>query len=134
VPIISITKRIVLVFCLFSASLTSSGQNPPPGPGGPETGGPQKTRTLTGCLSKGDSEHEYKLTTANGGTWELHDKTDMLSPHSGQIVTVTGRVWNDELHGAKGETKDEMREHRNATEHGHLNVTKVSKVSDSCKK
>jgi hypothetical protein len=30
-----------------------------------------KTRTLTGCLQKGDDANEYKLTTAKGSTWEL---------------------------------------------------------------
>jgi hypothetical protein len=96
-----------------------------------------EVRTLTGCLSKGDSAHEYKLTTENGGTWELHSKTVKLSPHAGHTVTVTGKVRAADLHGAKEKAKDEMKEHgmdKDATEHGHLNVTKVSMVSDSCKK
>jgi hypothetical protein len=45
--------------------------------------------TLTGCLSKAEGAHEYKLTTENGGTWELHSKTVKLSPHAGHTVTVT---------------------------------------------
>ena len=96
-----------------------------------------EVRTLTGCLSRGDSAHEYKLTTENGGTWELHSNTVKLSPHSGHTVTVTGKVRNADMHGAKEDVKDEMKEHgidKDATEHGHLNVTKVSMVSDSCKK
>ena len=96
-----------------------------------------EVRTLTGCLSKGDSAHEYRLTTAEGATWELHSKTVRLSAHSGHTVTVTGRVRNAEMHGAKEKTKDEMKEHgmdKDASEHGHLNVTNVSMVSDSCKK
>ena len=96
-----------------------------------------EVRTLTGCLSKSDSAHEYKLTTGDGATWELHSKTVKLSPHSGHTVTVTGRVRNAEMHGAKEKTKDEMKEHgmdKDAAEHGHLNVTNVSMVSDSCKK
>jgi ABC-type sugar transport system substrate-binding protein len=94
-------------------------------------------RTLTGCLSKGDSAHEYKLTTENGGTWELHSKTVKLSRHAGHTVTVTGIVRNADMHGAKEKAKDEMKEHgmdKDATEHGHLNVTNLSMVSDSCKK
>jgi len=34
-----------------------------------------EVRTLTGCLSKAEGAHEYKLTTENGSTWELHSKT-----------------------------------------------------------
>jgi hypothetical protein len=94
-------------------------------------------RTLTGCLSRAEGAHEYKLTTGNGSTWELHSNTVKLSPHVGHSVTVTGKVRNADLHGAKEDVKDEMKEHgidKDATEHGHLNVTKVSMISDSCKK
>jgi hypothetical protein len=94
-------------------------------------------RTLTGCLSKAEGDQEYKLTTRNGSTWELHSDTVKLSPHAGHTVTVTGKVRNADMHGAKEDVKDEMKEHgvdKDATEHGHLNVTKVSMVSDSCKK
>ena len=96
-----------------------------------------EVRTLTGCLSKAVGAHEYKLTTANGSTWELHSKTVRLSPHRGHTVTVTGRVRNADMHEAKEKVKDEMKEHgvdKDATEHGHLTVTNVSMVSDSCRK
>jgi hypothetical protein len=93
-----------------------------------------EVRTLTGCLSKAEGAHEYKLTTENGATWELHSKTVKLSPHAGHTVTVTGRVRNADMHGAKEKVKDEMKEHgmdKDATEHGHLRVTSVNMVSDS---
>jgi hypothetical protein len=96
-----------------------------------------EVRTLTGCLSRGDGAHEYKLTTENGATWELRSETVKLSRHAGHTVTVTGRVRAADLHGAKEKVKDEMKEHgvdKDSTEHGHLKVTKVSMVSDSCKK
>ncbi len=96
-----------------------------------------EVRTLTGCLSKAEGAHEYKLTTENGSTWELHSKTLKLSPHTGHTVTVTGKVRTADLHEAKEKVKDEMKEHgmnKDATEHGHLNVTNLSMVSDSCKK
>ena len=94
-------------------------------------------RTLTGCLSKAEGAHEYKLTTEDGATWELHSKSVRLSPHTGHTVTVTGKVRNANMHGAKEKAKDEMKEHgmdKDAKEHGHLNVTGVTMVSDSCKK
>jgi Protein of unknown function (DUF5818) len=96
-----------------------------------------EVRTLTGCLTKAEGAHEYKLTTENGGTWELHSKTVRLSPHSGHTVTVTGKVRNADMHEAKEKAKDEMKEHgmdKDAVEHGHLNVTNVSMVSESCKR
>jgi hypothetical protein len=96
-----------------------------------------EVRTLTGCLSKGDGAHEYKLTADNGSTWEIRSKTVKLSPHVGHTVTLTGKVRNAELHGAKEKVKEEAKEHgvdKDATEHGHLNVTSLSMVSESCKK
>ncbi len=96
-----------------------------------------EVRTLTGCLSKAEGAHEYKLTTENGSTWELHSKTLKLSPHTGHTVTVTGKVRAAAMHEAKEKVKDETKEHdmdKGATEHGHLNVTNISMVSDSCKK
>ena len=96
-----------------------------------------EVRTLTGCLSKAEGAHEYKLTTENGSTWELHSKTLKLSAHTGHTVTVTGKVRAAAMHEAKEKAKDEMKEHdinKGATEHGHLNVTNLSMVSDSCKK
>lgn len=95
-----------------------------------------EVRTLTGCLSAGDTAHEYLLKTSDGATWELHSTTVKLSPHSGHTVTVTGRVRNAAMHGAKEKTKDEMKEHgmnKDEKEHGHLSVKSVTMVSDSCK-
>jgi hypothetical protein len=88
-------------------------------------------RTLTGCLSSGDKSGEYDLMAEDGSTWELHSKTTKLSDHVGHTVTVTGKVWHADMHGAKEKVKDETSP--SANEHGHLNVTDVSMVSKSCK-
>lgn len=96
-----------------------------------------EVRTLTGCLSASEGAHEYLLKTDDGATWELHSTTVKLSPHTGHTVTVTGRVRNAAMHGAKEKTKDEMQEHgvdKDATEHGHLKVKSLTMVSDSCKR
>jgi hypothetical protein len=96
-----------------------------------------EVRTLTGCLTKAEGAHEYKLTTENGSTWELHSKSVRLSSHRGHTVTVTGKVRHADMHEAKEKVKDEMKEHgmdKDAVEHGHLNVTNVNMVSDSCRK
>jgi hypothetical protein len=89
-------------------------------------------RTLTGCLSSGEKAGEYNLLASDGSTWEIHSKSVKLAPHIGHTVTVTGKVWHADMHGAKEKTKEAV--DPNATEHGHLTATEVSMVSDSCKK
>jgi hypothetical protein len=97
----------------------------------------KKTRTLTGCLQKGDDANEYKLTTAKGATWEIKSDTVKLGDHVAHTVTITGVVSNATLHGAKEDAKAEAKEHgidKNSTEHGHMTVTSLKMVSDSCSK
>jgi hypothetical protein len=46
-------------------------------------------------------------------------------------------VSNAKEHAMKEDTKDEMKEHgmdKNATEHGHMTVTDLTMVSDTCQK
>jgi len=95
----------------------------------------KKTRTLTGCLQKGDSANEYKLTTAKGSTWEIKSDSLNLGEHVGHRVRLTGVVSNAMMHGAKEDAKAEAREHgmdKDSTEHGHMTVTYLKMVSDSC--
>ena len=97
----------------------------------------KKTRTLTGCLQKGDDAKEFALTTAKGGDWELKSDSVDLAPHVGHTVAVTGVVSNAAMHGMKEDAKEEAKEHgvdKKATEHGHMTVTAVKMISDSCKK
>jgi hypothetical protein len=97
----------------------------------------KKTRTLTGCLQKGDDANEYKLTTAKGGTWEIKSDTVKLGDHVAHTVTITGVVSNATLHGVKEDAKEEAKEHgmdKDSTEHGHMAVTHLKMVSDSCTK
>jgi hypothetical protein len=97
----------------------------------------KKTRTLTGCLQKGDDANEYNLTTTKGGKWEIKSDSLKLGEHVGHTVTITGVVANATAHGMKEDTKEEMKEHgmdKNATEHGHLTATDLKMVSDSCQK
>ena len=96
----------------------------------------KKARTLTGCLQKGDDANEYKLTTAKGGTWEIKSDSLKLGDHVGHTVTITGVVSNAKMHGMKEDAKAEAKEHgmdKDSTEHGHMTVTDLSMVSDSCK-
>ncbi len=97
----------------------------------------KKTRTLTGCVQKGDSANEYKLTTAKGSTWEIKSDSLNLGEHVGHKVTLTGVVSNAAMHGVKEDAKAEAKEHgidKDSTEHGHMTVTDLKMVSDSCSK
>jgi hypothetical protein len=97
----------------------------------------KKVRTLSGCLQTGDSANEYKLTTAQGGTWEITSDSVKLGNHVGHAVTITGVVSNATLHGLKEDVKGEAKEHgvgKASTEHGSVTVTNLTMVSNSCRK
>jgi hypothetical protein len=97
----------------------------------------KKTRTLSGCLQTGDDANEYKLTTAKGATWEIKSDTLKLGDHVGHTVTITGVVSNATMHGMKEDAKAEAKEHgmdKDSTEHGHMTVTNLKMVSDTCSK
>jgi hypothetical protein len=97
----------------------------------------KKTRTLTGCLQKGDDANEYNFTAKGGGTWEIKSDSVKLDDHVGHTVKITGVVSNATAHGMKEDAKAEMKEHdmdKHATESGHMTVTDLAMVSDSCKK
>ncbi|MBV9610664.1 MAG: hypothetical protein JO187_13965 [Acidobacteria bacterium] len=98
-----------------------------------------KMKTLTGCLQKGDGANEYKLLGSNGSTWELRSDKVEMAPHVGHTVRVTAEpsTVHAKAHEMKEDTKDEMKEHgmaKNSTEHGHLRVTNLEMVSESCTK
>src|SRR6202047_1224779 len=95
----------------------------------------KKTRTLTGCLQKGDDANEYKLTTPKGSSWEIKSHGVNLGEHVGHTVRGTGVVSHDKMHGMKEDTKSEAKEHgvdKDSTEHGHMTVTDLSMVSETC--
>ena len=97
----------------------------------------KKTRTLTGCLQKGEDANEYNFTAKGGGTWEVKSDTVRLGEHVGHTVKIVGVVANATEHGMKEDVKGEMKEHgmdKHATEHGHMTVTNLTMVSDTCQK
>lgn len=95
-------------------------------------------RSITGCLSKGDSANEFLLTADDGSTWELHNDSAVdLTSHVGQEVRITGAVTNAKMHNLKEDAKDAAKDtgmKKSDTEHGHLKPTDVQMVSDTCKK
>jgi hypothetical protein len=43
----------------------------------------KNTRTLTGCLQKGEDANEYNFTAKDGGTWEIQSDSVKLGEHVG---------------------------------------------------
>jgi hypothetical protein len=106
-----------------SLSANASQENPPPNKS-------EKVRTVTGCLAKGDNANEYQLTTKNGSTWEVKSDAVNFADHVGQTVRLTGTVNNATAHGLKEKAKEKTTD--NPTEHGHMTVTNLKTVSESC--
>jgi hypothetical protein len=97
--------------------------------------GKAATRTITGCLAKGDSANEFDLKAKNGSTWELKSDQVALADHVGHTVSVTGVVSNRKMHNLKEDAKDAAKDtgmKKSNTEHGHMTVTDVQMVSSSC--
>jgi len=102
-----------------------------------DTKGKSDTRTITGCLTQGDNAKEFKLTANDGSTWEVRSSNVSLAEHVGHTVTATGVVSNVTAHNMKEDAKDMAHDtgmKKNNAEHGHLKVTDVQMVSDSCSK
>ncbi len=98
-----------------------------------------KTRTVTGCLQKGDEANEFRLLANDGSTWELRSDTVNLAPHVGHTVTVSANLSDvhAKAHEMKEDTKEEMKEHgmaKSSKEHGHLKVSNLTMVSDTCRR
>jgi hypothetical protein len=98
--------------------------------------GKSATRTITGCLSQGSNSNEFVLTGKDGSTWEVKSDSVSLADHVNHEVKATGVVDHNKMHTMKEDTKDAVHDsgvNNNNTEHGHMEVTKLSMVSDSCK-
>lgn len=95
-----------------------------------------EVRDITGCLSKGDSAKEFLLTGNDGSTWEVRSSRVALAEHVGHTVTATGVVSNAKMHNMKEDAKEAAKDSgikKSDAEHGHLTVTEIKMVSDSCK-
>ncbi len=95
------------------------------------------TRTITGCLSKGDSASEFLLTGNDGSTWEVRSSSISLTGHVGHQISATGVVTNAMAHNMKEDTKDmaaDAHMKKDDSEHGHMKITDVQMISDTCQK
>jgi hypothetical protein len=94
-------------------------------------------RTITGCLSKGESADEFMLAGNDGSSWEVRSSRVALADHVGHTITATGVVSNATLHNLKEDAKGAAKDSgikKDDSEHGHLKITEVKMVSDSCQK
>lgn len=95
-----------------------------------------EVRTITGCLTKANGANEYLLTGTDGSTWEIHENSSVnLGDHVNQTVEAKGVVSNKMAHNMKEDAKQMGHDtgmKNNTAEHGHLKVTSLHKVSDSC--
>ena len=91
-----------------------------------------QTKTVTGCLQKGDQPDEFSIRGEDGKSWELRSSTVKLVDHVGHQVTVTGSPSRE----AKAEEKKEGQVEKAAgkEELGELRVTGLKMVSQSCTK
>jgi hypothetical protein len=124
-----------LLLCLVLASLTASWALAQDRYGDSKSKG--DVRTITGCLTKGDSADEFLLTANDGSTWEVRNSKSgvNLASHVGQTITAQGVVSNAKAHNLKEDAKDAAKDtgmKKNNAEHGHLKVTDVQTVSESC--
>lgn len=101
-----------------------------------DTNSKGEVREVTGCLTKANSGNEYLLTATDGSTWEVHENNAAdLASHVNQTVEAKGVVSHEKTHNMKEDVKqmgNDAGMKNNTNEHGHLKVTSVHKVSDSC--
>ena len=96
----------------------------------------KETKDVTGCLSKGDSASEFVLTASDGSTWEVKSSKVALADHVGHTVTATGTVSSMKEDAKEAANDAGMKNDsgmKKGGEAGHLTVTDVKMVSDSCK-
>jgi len=95
-----------------------------------------ETRTVVGCLSKGDSTSHFELTGSDGSMWEVSSSRVSLADHVGQQISANGVVTDVTMHNLKEDTKDapaDTRLRNDTSEHGRMKISDVQKISDSCK-
>jgi len=97
-----------------------------------------EVRSITGCLTKSGNGNEYLLTASDGSTWEMHQNGAVdLAKHVGQTVQIKGTVSHEKMHNMKEDAKEmghDAGAKNNTAEHGHLNVTDIHRVGESCER
>ena len=95
----------------------------------------QGTKTVTGCLQKGDEAGEFSIVGEDGKLWGLRSSTVKLQDHVGHKVTVTGTASRESKAEAEKEKKEGQVENAaQKEEYGDLRVTILKMISDTCAK
>lgn len=121
------------IFCLLLAALTTTWAVAQDNDDANKS--KSNVRTVTGCLTKGDSANEFQITGSDGSTWEVRSDKVTLADHIGQQVSATGVVSHSKMHNLKEDSKDAAKDtgvKKSNAEHGHMTITDLQKVSDSC--
>jgi opacity protein-like surface antigen len=93
------------------------------------------TKTVTGCLQKGDEPEEFSIIGKDGKNWELRSNTVKLADHVGHTVTVTGPITRESKAEESKEKKEgQMEKASGKEEYGELRVTNLKMVSQTCSK
>ena len=128
------TKLSRLLLCVILAGLTTAWVFAQDSDTDAKSKG--EVRSITGCLTKGPSANEFLLTARDGSSWEVHNNNAVdLTSHLGHTIKVKGVVSNTKMHNMKEDAKGAAADtgmKKNSTEHGHLKVTDVHMVSESC--
>ena len=90
------------------------------------------SKSVTGCLQKGDEPKEFSLTADDGQTYGLRSSAVKLADHVGHKVTVSGTLKPEGEEKGENEAK-ESKEGKENKEAGDIQVTRLKMVSESCK-
>jgi hypothetical protein len=91
-----------------------------------------QTKTITGCLQKGDEPDEFSIVGEDGKVWGLRSSTVKLDAHLGHKVTVSGLITHE---STAEETKEGKTEKASSKEeYGDLRVRSLKMVSETCGK
>jgi len=93
------------------------------------------TKTVTGCLQKGDEPGEFSIVSEDGKSWGLRSISVKLDQHVGHQVTVTGSAARETKAEENKEQKEgQVEKASSKEEYGDLRVTTLKMVSDTCSK
>jgi lipid-binding SYLF domain-containing protein len=93
------------------------------------------TKTVTGCLQRGDEPGEFSITGEDGKSWGLRSSSVKLDQHVGHQVTVAGTPARETKAEENKEQKEgQVEKASSKDEYGDLRVTTLKMVSDTCSK
>jgi SH3 domain-containing YSC84-like protein 1 len=93
------------------------------------------TKTVTGCLQKGDEPGEFSITGEDGKSWGLRSSSVKLDQHVGHQVTVAGTPARETKAEENKEQKEgQVEKASSKDEYRDLRVTTLKMVSDTCSK